>query len=339
MNIHDDWFLVVGYGSIGRRHFQNLLKLGFKDVRLLRSGTGRVGAFENPVDVKVYTELEDALMDRPSVVVVANPTSLHVPIAKAALESSACVFLEKPVSADLDSARSLHAVEAETHGVCAIGYCYRYHPLYRQLYDTVKQDRLGRIFHACSWWASYLPYWHPWEDYRSGYAARADLGGGVIGTLDHELDMLRWIVGEPVEVLASAGPISGIGVSVEDTADMIFRLRDKVQANVHLSFGRHDYTRGMWVVGEAGSANLDWNSGMLTISKGKEVDEKIELPQDFDLNSIYIDILRDALEGFYESEPRAVIPLSAGIAALEMAVGALKSSASGRSVKLKGVSL
>lgn len=50
MNIHDDWFLVVGYGSIGRRHFQNLLKLGFKDVRLLCSGTGRVGAFENPVD-------------------------------------------------------------------------------------------------------------------------------------------------------------------------------------------------------------------------------------------------------------------------------------------------
>lgn len=100
MNIHDDWFLVVGYGSTGRRHFQNLLKLGFKDVRLLRSGTGRVGAFESPVDVKVYTELEDALMDRPSVVVVANPTSLHVPIAKAALESGACVFLEKPVSAD-----------------------------------------------------------------------------------------------------------------------------------------------------------------------------------------------------------------------------------------------
>ena len=336
MNIRDNWFLVVGYGSIGRRHFQNLVKLGCRDVRLLRSGTG---GFESPANVKVYTELGKALIDRPSVVVVANPTSLHVPVAKASLESNACVFLEKPVSADLDSAKLLSSVEAKSNSVCAMGYCYRYHPLYRELHDLVKEGRLGRIFHARSWWASYLPDWHPWEDYHDSYAARADLGGGVIRTLDHELDMLRWIVGEPIEVLASTGAISGIGVSVEDTADIIFRLRDSVQANIHFSFGRHDYARGMCVVGEAGSASLNWNAGTLTINNGKDVHEIIKLPQDFDLNNIYIEILRDTLLGFCEPKPRAIIPLSEGVATLEMAVGALESSSSGRSVKLKGTAL
>ena len=90
------------------------------------------------------------------------------------------------------------------------------------------------------------------------------------------------------------------------------------------------------MVGEAGSANLDWNAGTLTITTGDEVAEKISLPGDFELGTIYVDMLRDALAGFAESPPSAAIGLSAGVAALEMALGALASSENGKSVSLKG---
>lgn len=330
------WILVVGYGSIGRRHFRNLQSLGHDDVRLLRTSGPRPGAFESPPGVKVYHSLADALADGPWLVVVANPTSLHADTAAAALKAGANVLVEKPVAGDMKSARKILAAQKDSPAMVSVAYCFRYHMLYRQLHDAVKGGRLGRVFHAHTWQASYLPSWHPWEDYHASYAARAELGGGVVRTLDHDLDMIRWIMGQPVEVLASAGAMSGIGLEVEDTADMIFRFAGGTQASAHVSFGRRDYCRGMWVVGEAGSANLDWNAGTLTITAGDEVAEKVSLPGDFELGTIYVDMLRDALAGFAASPASPAIPLADGMAALEMALGALASSENGKSVCLKG---
>ena len=350
----DPWILVVGYGSIGRRHFQNLRALGRRDVRLLRTTRGRGGALPSPEGVRVYRELDAALADAPAVVLVCTPTSLHVPAAHAALRAGACVLMEKPVSDTLESARHLAAEADRLGGAVSMAYCFRYHPLYRGLHEAAAGGRLGRVFHVHAWQGSYLPDWHPWEDYRTSYAARADLGGGVVRTLDHELDQVRWTLGQPSEVVAAGGAISGLGVDVEDTADMIFRTSPRpgraspwrsrmaggAQANVHVSFGRPGPARGMWVVGEKGSACLDWSAASLTITERRGAEDTVErvvrLPDDFDLNRIYVDMLADALAGFEAAPPRPAIPLADGVAALEMALGALEASAAGRAVALKG---
>ena len=334
------WILVVGYGSIGRRHFRNLRALGRPDVRLLRTTCGRAGAFADPPGAQVYRKLDAALADRPGAVIVCNPTSLHVPTARAALRAGAHVLLEKPVSGDLASARRLADEAGRAAGAVSVAYCFRYHPLYRGMHEAVAAGRLGRVFHAHAWQASYLPDWHPWEDYRTSYAARAELGGGVVRTLDHELDQIRWTLGQPNEVLASAGAIAGLGVEVEDTADMIFRLPHRAQANVHVAFGWRTEARGMWAAGEDGSAWLDGRAGTLTIAAraaGRdEPRQVVRLPDDFALNRVYVAMLADALSGFEAEPPRAAVPLADGVAALEMAVGALESSDTGRAVTLKG---
>ena len=303
----------------------------------MRSGREPAPGFESPPDSIVYESLENALSDSPSAVIVANPTSLHAPVAIAALQAGACVLLEKPVSADLEEARGLETQVESAVGVCSMAYCFRYHPLYSALAKWVKEDRLGRIFHVHSWQASYLPDWHPWEDYRESYAARTDLGGGVVRTLDHDLDVLRWIAGQPTDVMASTASLSGIGVDVEDTADMIFRFADRKQAHVHVCFGRRDYARGMWVVGEEASATLDWARGTLVATDGKHVIDQITISDDYDLNEMYLDMLKDALDSFALAAPRSAIPLSDGIAALEMATAALESSGSSKAVHLTRV--
>ncbi len=320
------WTLICGYGSIGRRHYQNLRRLGCADVRLLRSGPARDGRFDTPDGVAAYADLAVALADRPTVVIVANPTSLHARTARAALAAGASVLLEKPVASDLDSARSLQASATAARGACGVAYCFRYHPLYRALKDAVTAGRLGRVFHARSWQAGYLPAWHPWEDYRTSYAARTDLGGGVVRTLDHDLDMLRWILGPPRRVQALASN-RGLGLDVEDTADILLDF-EAAQAHVHVSFARRDYSRGMSLVGDQGSADLDWNGASLTVRRAGQGDEITRLPADFDLNTIYVDMVRDAMAAFAEDPPRAAIALADGVAALEIALGALESNTS-----------
>ena len=139
MKSSNRWFLVVGYGSIGRRHYQNLLKLGYNDIRLLRSQIQKKGSFESPEGVKVYTSLDEALSDRPWVVIVSNPTSLHMTATKKALESGAFVILEKPVCTEFHEAELLYKIESTSESFCSMGYCYRYHPLYKKLYDSVAE--------------------------------------------------------------------------------------------------------------------------------------------------------------------------------------------------------
>lgn len=337
MNDRDGWILVAGYGSIGRRHFRNLKALGYDDVRLVRSGRTPAEGFETPPGTPEYTDLDAALADGPAAVVVATPTALHAGTTRAALRAGACVVLEKPVCADLDEAQGVLEETRGARAACSMAYVFRYHPLYRSLRSVVRRGMLGRVFHARAWQASYLPDWHPWEDYRTSYAARSDLGGGVVRTLDHDLDLVRWMFGHPTEVMASAGTLSGLDLHVEDTADMIFRFSERMQAHVHVCFGRRDYARGVSVVGEDASAILDWSAGTLTVTDGTDVRYAHRLPETFDLNDVYRDMMQDALEGFATDPPAAVIPLSDGVAALEMATAALRSSRTSRAVPLEAL--
>ena len=331
----EGWILVAGFGSIGRRHYRNLRSLGIDDVRLLRSGRRPTPGFETPTGVTAYSSLADALDDKPSVVVVANPTSLHVEVAAKATSAGALVVLEKPVGSDLASAlRLLRAID-RTGGVISMAYCFRYHPLYVAMRDVINSGILGRVFHVDAWQANYLPDWHPWEDYRESYAARSDLGGGVVRTLDHELDMLNWLFGKPSAVVASVGSMSGIGVPVDDTADMIFRYEQKMQARVHVSFGRRDYSRGMVVVGEAATARLDWSAGYVQVIRGSE-----QLLEDrhnamASLDEMYLDMMKSALDGFGRTPAMAAIPLEDGVLAMRMAESALLSSEQGRTFEIR----
>ena len=78
-----------------------------------------------------------------------------------------------------------------------MGCQLRMHPGLQKIEEWIKQDKLGKIYSVQVDLGEYLPDWHPWEDYRQSYAARADQGGGVILTLIHELDYLHWLFGKP----------------------------------------------------------------------------------------------------------------------------------------------
>src|SRR4030081_2512581 len=98
--------LVVGLGSIGRRHARNWAALGLGPVAVCRQ-TNSLQPEPLGIGVQEFTDLDQALDDRPDVVLVTNPTSLHVETAFKAVQAGAHVFMEKPLSHKLDGARKL----------------------------------------------------------------------------------------------------------------------------------------------------------------------------------------------------------------------------------------
>ena len=192
-------FLIAGLGSIGRRHFRNLIALDERDIVLLRTRKATLPNDEL-AGYPVETDLTEALQKhKPDAVVVANPTSLHLDIAIPAAEAGCHILLEKPVSHSLERLDVLQKTAERMGSKILVGFQFRYHPTLNKARQLIQSSALSKILTVHAHWGEYLPQWHPWEDYRQSYAARAELGGGVIVTLTHPLDYLRYLPGNVLE--------------------------------------------------------------------------------------------------------------------------------------------
>ncbi len=150
-----------------------------------------------------------------------------------------------------------------------VGYNLRFHPGLRKLKELVEAETLGRLLWAYVEAGQYLPDWRPWQDYRQSYTARRDLGGGILLDGSHELDSITWLMGKPTEVMCMAGKVSALEVDVEDCADVLLRFPCGAQADIHLDFVQHGYSRSCKLVGELGTALWDFTSREVKIYLAK----------------------------------------------------------------------
>ena len=137
------------------------------------------------------------------------------------LLSAGChILLEKPVSHSLKRLDVLQQAAQKTGSKILVGFQFRYHPTLNKARELIRSNALGQVLSVHAHWGEYLPQWHPWEDYRQSYAARTDLGGGVIVTLTHPLDYLRFLLGNVESLWSFNGHISPLEVDVEDVAEI-----------------------------------------------------------------------------------------------------------------------
>ena len=141
---------------------------------------------------------------------VANPTALHLDIAIPAAEAGCAILLEKPISNSLERLDNFQSAVTKSGAKVLVAFQFRHHPGLLQAKKLIVDGEIGRVVSAHVHFGEYLPAWHPWEDYRQGYAARADLGGGVVLTQCHSLDYLPWLVGEVKSVWGMMDKISDL---------------------------------------------------------------------------------------------------------------------------------
>ena len=186
--------VVIGYGSIGKRHVNNLLSLHGLEVIVCtkRKDTD----FLKKKGCKVFSSFERCLMEKPDIAVIANVTSLHIETAIKLANARCHLFIEKPLSNSMRGVRTLLEQVKKKRLVTLMGCNLRFHDCIRKIKEIISNNEIGRIVSVRVENGSYLPNWHPYEDYRHGYAAREDLGGGVVLTCIHEIDYLYWFFGD-----------------------------------------------------------------------------------------------------------------------------------------------
>lgn len=290
-------FVVLGCGSIGKRHVRNLLALGEKNVVGFDPREDR-RAEAKALGIETASTMDEVWAAKPDAVLVTSPSKLHVATALEAAERGVHMFVEKPVSDVHDAALDQLVLRvAEKKLVSLVGCNLRFHPGLANAKKVIDSGRLGRIVSCRAEFGQYLPDWHPWEDYRQGYSARKDLGGGVILDAIHELDYVRWLMGDVVSVAAFCGHLSHIEIDTEDTASILLRFANGTFGEVHLDYVQRTYTRSCQIVGDEGT--LAWGFGDLgavrVFDAKTKAWETIPGPAGWDANVMYVDEMRHFL--------------------------------------------
>ncbi len=327
-------FLIAGLGSIGQRHLRNLLALGEKEILLLRTHRSSLP----DKDLEAFPQvgkLEDALGQQPDAVIVSNPTALHLDVAIPAAEAGCHLFIEKPLSHNMQAVDRLLKVVEKNKVQVLVGYQFRFHPAMEQIKEIIESGELGRPISAHAHWGEYLPGWHPWEDFRQGYSARADLGGGVVLTLSHPLDYLRWLLGDVVRVCAMTANISPLKLDVEDTAIINLEFENGMIGSVHVDYVQQPPSHYLEVVFERGSLHWNYADGTARVvhaHKGREY--SLSPPTYFTRNDMFLAEMKHFIQVLHgEAQPKC--SLRDGVRALQIAVAALESAEKKICVELK----
>lgn len=330
--------LVVGLGSIGERHVRNLLSLGIKDICVFRRSVRKSRTLVDN-EFETFTDWQSALDGNPEAVIITNPTALHVPFAIDAAQRGAHLFIEKPLSNSLDRVDELRELIRRNHLVSLMGYNMRFHPCLQKVKEVMQLGILGEPLLARAEFGQYLPDFHPWEDYRQGYAAQKELGGGALLTNSHEIDYLHWLFGAVKKVSCVAKRLSALEIDVEDTVALTLEHENGILSEVHLDFIQRTYGRSLQVIGSSGTLRCDFCSNRVEYFRAEENSwiEALHMPA-FDFNSIYIEEVAHFIRCMDGTEV-SINDINQGIEVLRIALAAHRSSVQARVVEVKEVCL
>ena len=247
--------IVVGFGSIGKRHERLLKKLGH-EVALVSRRTikGR----------RTYSSILQAVADwDPEYVVVASRTSEHLEDVVALVNAgySGKVLIEKPLFA------KVHKIPTLGFSDVFVGYNMRFHPLVRRFRELTLEIPIHAV-HA--YVGQHLSEWRPETDYRQGYSADRKQGGGVLRDLSHELDYLNWCLGGWKRLTASGGQFSQLEIKSDDVFSILFETSSCPVVSVHLNYLDSLPKRKISVLTDKGSIHVDIIAGTLAFWNGIE---------------------------------------------------------------------
>lgn len=214
---------------MGKRRIRNLQHLEAGELLGFDPRPDRREEAAARYGVETCASFEDGMAWDPDAVVVSTPPDLHAHYASRAARAGKHFFTELNVVDDgLDEL--IRAVEG-TSIVAAPSCTWRHHPSVKMLKQLVDDRAVGPILYFTFHSGEYLPDWHPYEDYRTFYAAQRHQGGGRDMMAFH-LNWLTWIFGPVVEVSCLKGKVSRLETDIDDLYQCLMRFGSGVTGTV-----------------------------------------------------------------------------------------------------------
>ncbi len=225
--------LVIGFGSIGQRHYHNLVSLGYKNVSVYDVDAKKL----SDVGVRSIHSLDAKVLSTFAVVFVCNPTNLHVKTARAVLSAGCHVFIEKPLSHTSEGMTELKRAAAKAKRKAMVACNFRFNQGFELMQKILESGKLGKPLSARVVVGHDITGSRKGVDYRKAYATNKKLGGGVIlDSGSHIFDYLTALFGKIVRARAEYGNVGPHPMDAEDYASISARFTSGVEASVVLDY-------------------------------------------------------------------------------------------------------
>lgn len=259
--------LIIGCGSIGRRHAQNARTLG-ADVVLCDVDELRMKEFGESLGVSDYfTDFKAAAkFSGAEAAVIATPSNVHIAPACALLSEGIHVLMEKPLCTSVSEAADIRSIVKETNLVFMMAHTYRFRAEWVAIKNMLDGKPLGKAYSAEFMGGWYLPDWHVREDYRHEYAAQKRLGGGVLLTsLSHFFDIVSWFFGDIEKIRGARMRLGDIEIDVDDAVMCMLRTASGVAVTLSEDFLNRCPRRQFRINAEHGYLEADFNRQTISI--------------------------------------------------------------------------
>jgi len=298
--------LFLGLGGAGQRHLR-ILRERLPNVRMI--GARRTGktpvlnsdftvkngvTIESEYDIELFKDVNEAYEQNPDLVVIATPTFNHSESIIKAAKHKANILVEKPGAMNIKQAHNVTSTIKDNNVGFFISYQRRFHPLVGRLRRVLDSNKIGKLMSVRVAVSSYVPDWHPYEDFHDLYACRSDLGGGVLKTETHEIDFITWLFGIPRQIFSTYGCRGKFNIDVEDSANLLLDY-DSFSVQMTMCFMQKKQERNFKFFGQKGWIEFDLINQKLVVcsydNKDLEVyedivdnDELFKLQADYFLN-------------------------------------------------------
>ncbi|MDP2946808.1 MAG: Gfo/Idh/MocA family oxidoreductase [Nanoarchaeota archaeon] len=256
--------LIVGYGSIGKRHFQNSVALGHK--------------------VEIYSKHLNKTIPRRrkyNLIIIASKTSEHLKDIKRFKNLGKNFFIEKPLAITEKDGKTIKKIIKGKK--IMMGYNLIFHPIVDKIKKILEQKKLGKIFLVQIHCGSYLPNWRK-RDYRKSYSASKKMGGGVLLDLVHEINYFQYLFpGSIQQIDGYSDKISNLDITSKDTALIVLKQK-KRYIHISLNYWQKNAERYIKIYGENESLYADLLSNETERSRNQMYIDEIEFAEKYITN-------------------------------------------------------
>lgn len=337
--------LIVGCGSIGTRHLHNLKSLGFYNIAIYDANKQTLDELSKKYNVAKFTNLNSALsIFKPDFSIICTYPSSHIKLASLCIDFNSHVFIEKPLSSNLNGIESMLKTADRKNLKVAVGYNLRFDNGLNLLKKNIKKHAIPTPLSILSEWGHNIKWWKPETNFKNHYILQK--GNGIILDDSHEYDYVRWLLDDDVEsVYCQTRKSKTIKTQTESIASIILKFKKGAIATFVIDYMRPYYERKCHVIGENG--DFKWEFVPKTGSwkqYGAKANSSVSFrfsnhkqtkTENFDvkLNDMYVNEMKDFLNSIINNKKPFVNGWD-GLKTLKIGLAALSSSKTGRVIKL-----
>ena len=328
--------LVIGVGSIGKRHIRNLKKIGISSNNILAIDTrkDRLDEVRSLGVNKCFSSINEVKREKFDAAIICSPTSLHVKQCLWLAKRKKHLLIEKPLSHNSRDLIKLKKEIIKNKIVVMIAYIFRFHPGVIEAKKILDKNIIGKKLYFRGEFSEYLPDWHPYENYKKFYMAEKKQGGGSILDQCHIMDLSHFLMGEFKNILCLNTKKSKLQINADDFSELIINNKNGTVSSIHTDiFGRR-HSKFFEIKAEKGNLKWDFYDNTLEVYLSKNKKLKVyKFRKDFNLS--YIDEIKHFIDCVLKNKIKTKIPYEVGFSTMKLIKAAEISHKSGKRQLIK----